>query len=172
MIEHRSEILVGAFEEVEVFLGFSRGGKKAPEADGIVGKSATVPNVPAFVAILDVFGGPPRVKLSEGRDACPNGKKCFDGASGAEKKFKVFDTFTFGLGSCGEGCFGCVDGTPLDEVGELFSRGPWKRRIFRQGESGKNKDEKKKRGHFSTAVFAEGSWGNIRWGRRSGSTGG
>jgi hypothetical protein len=157
MIEHRSKILVGTFEEVEVFLGFPRGGKKAPEADGVVGEGATVPNVSTFVSVLDVFGGPPRVKLSEGRDACPNGKKCFDGASGAEKKFKVFDAFTFGLGSCGECCFGCVDGTPFDEVGELFSRGPWKRRIFRQGKSGKKKDEKKERGHFSRAVFAEGS---------------
>jgi hypothetical protein len=132
MIEHRSKILVSTFEEVEVFLGFARTGKEAPEADGVVGKSATVSNIPPFVAVLDVFGGPPRIKLGEGGDACADGKKGFDGASGPEKKFKVFDAFTFGFSSGREGCFGCVDGAPLDEVCELFSGGPWKRgRVFR-----------------------------------------
>ena len=173
MIEHRSKILVGAFQEVEVFLWFSRSGEKAPEANGVVGEGATVPNIPPFVAVLDVFCGPPRVKLGEGGDACANGEKGFDGASGTEKKFKAFDALSFCFGLSGEGCLGCVDGAPLDEVGELFPRGPWKRgRVFRQGKSGEQKDEKKKKGHFSRAFFEEGSLGNIRWGRRSGSTGG
>ena len=172
MIEHRSKILVGTFEQVEVFLGFSRSGEEAPEANGVVGKSATVTNIPPFVAVLDVFGGPPRVNLGQRGDPCPDGEKSFDGASRAEKKFKAFDAFLFGFGLSGEGCLGCVDGAPLDEVSEFFPRGPWEGGgVFRQGEGREQKDEKKSKGHFSRAFFEEGSLGNIRWGRRSGSTG-
>jgi len=133
MIEHRSKILVGTFEQLEVFLGFSRSGKEAPEADGVVGKSATVPNIPPFVAVLDVFGGSPRVNLGQRGDPCPDRKKGFDGASGAEKKFKAFDALSFGFGLSGEGCLGCVDGAPLDEVSKFFPGGPRKGGgVFRQ----------------------------------------
>ncbi len=151
VVQHRAEILIRAFENIEVFLGSSRGRKEASEANRVVGQSATVADVAAFLAVLNVLRRPPRMKLGEGGDAGANREESFDGSAGAEEKFEPFDALPLRFLSGGEGGLGGIDGSPLDQVGEFFPFGPRKggRGLgLDQGREKKKKAKRSEQTHF------------------------
>ena len=102
-------------------------------------------DVAAFVAVLNIFGGAPRVKLGEGGDAGTDGEEGFDGSPRAEEKFEPFDAVPFWFRSGGEGGLGGIDGSPFDQVGEFFALGPRKGRWGLGVGQDRKKKEKAKR---------------------------
>ena len=145
MVEHRAEILIRPFENIEIFLGSSGSREKASEPNRVVGQSPAVADVAAFVAVLNIFGGAPRVKLGEGGDAGADGEEGFDRSPRAEEKFEPFDAVPFWFRSGGEGGLGGIDGSPFDQVGEFLALGPRKGRWGLGVGQDRKKKEKAKR---------------------------
>ena len=117
VVEHGTKVLIRALKEIKILLGFAWGGKEASQSNRVVGLGASIPNVSSFVTILNIFGGPPGVKLSERCDSSANWIEGFDWTAGAKEKLKSLDPFAFGLGSSCEGSFSGVDRSPLNQVG-------------------------------------------------------
>lgn len=117
VVKHGAEVFVGAIEKVKIFLGSIGGREKATKPHGVVGQSAAISNIAALTAVLEVGGGAPRVKLSQGSDASADGIEGFDRSAGAKKHFESFDSLPFGLGPSGEGRLGGVNRSPLNQIG-------------------------------------------------------
>jgi hypothetical protein len=137
MVEHGTEVLAGAFRQIEVLLRFVRSGPKAAQFHGVLRDRPAGANVSAFAAVLTVFQRAPGLGLSERKEAAANRVESFNRAAGAEIEVEPLYAFLAGFRRGGEGAFGSRNQTPFNQIGEFFSFRP------RKGLSEKLKEGKK-----------------------------